>query len=185
MQLIVSRLAEPFQGMEMVLKIGEVLTTIGIINGNKAEYRGPSILLTIDQHVVFGMSHPAVVRRLLDEGPQVLLSNKETAHTLFEHGMKASVGKVKIKNSMFITNIETFYEVKQTHKQLSIVMSANGRVGCMVQPEGSAWPVVLSCGDFIPKPVQTAQGFQVDKMYNEPKLFNLDLIRDFVTHTWR
>jgi len=178
MQLIVSRLVDLSHGMEMALKVDDSITTIAIINGNKPEYRGPSILLSLDQHVVFGMSHPAVVRRLLDEGPQVLVSNKETAHTLFEHGMKASVGRVKIKNSTFVTNLETFYEVKQTHKLFSIVMGANGRVGCMVQPEGCLWPVILSCGEFIPK--QTAQ-----VAADDPKLFNLDLIRDFVTHTWR
>jgi hypothetical protein len=174
MQLIISRLSDPFQGLEVAVKIADNVSTLAVLNGNKSEYRGPIILLGLDQYTVFGLSHPSVVRRLLDNGPQTLISSRELAHTLFEHGMKASLGKVRVNNSTFLTNLETFYELKQSHKVFSIVVGQNGKIGCLVQPQQEdQTPIVLASGEFVPKTEIKAS------------FINIDLIRDFFTHTWR
>jgi hypothetical protein len=61
MELIVSRLNHHYQGLKIVFKEFEDLRTLAIINGNDPEFTGPIILLNLDQHIVYGLSHPEVV----------------------------------------------------------------------------------------------------------------------------
>lgn len=90
-----------------------VAKPVAHINGNEASFRGPVVLLNLDAHAVYGLSHPQVVSHLLKDGPQPLVSSKEMAHRLFEHGMKAALGRVKLGNNQFATSLDTFYRLEQ------------------------------------------------------------------------
>jgi hypothetical protein len=122
--LRVRRLKEFYHGFLVTLDLQGKTQPVCMINGNTAEHRGPVVLLSIDQHVVYGMSHPAVVSRILSSEPQVLVATKEMGHRLFEHGMKAALGKIRIGNSPMFTQIDTFYAVKQEFKPFGL--SING-----------------------------------------------------------
>lgn len=111
MKLIISRLSTLPEGFEVAVQ-DENVNTIAVINGNKPNFSGPILLLELDPHIVYGLSHPSVISRILAERPQELYTSKELAHRLFEHGMKASWGTVKVRNSQFLTTLSTFYTVK-------------------------------------------------------------------------
>ena len=128
MQLIVSKLAEEYHGLSVALKHDDSISTVALINGNKEDVNCPVVLFSIDQEVVYGLSHRKVVRRIYDNGPQILITSKELGHKLFEHGMKAALGKIKIHNTPFSTTLDTFYNLKTSYSFLSLEQ-ANGRLG--------------------------------------------------------
>lgn len=78
-------------------------------NGNQSL---PVILLSIDPHIVYGMSHPSTVTRLFQDGPQKLITTKKIAHTLYEHGMKGCWGQIMLGNTPVYTQLNTFYELQ-------------------------------------------------------------------------
>ena len=97
---------------------------LAVLNGNRREYNLPVVLLNIDQYVVFGLSHPWVISRILGEGsPQTLIARKDMAHTLYEHGMKASLGKIRQGNQTFYTALDTFYTQTNESGFLSMLQS--------------------------------------------------------------
>ena len=149
MQLIISRLKELYYGFEIAFKQADKITRIGLINGNKPDYLGPVILLNIDQHVVYGMSHPKAIAEIYEKGPQPLLSTKELGHRLFEHGMKAAIGKVRLRNNTFSTTLDTFYTPMTSYENLEIIQGQAGKVACLVKgPVSGALPILLSHRNF-------------------------------------
>jgi hypothetical protein len=78
-------------------------------NGNQSL---PVILLSLDPHIVYGMSHPSTITRIFQDGPQTLLTTKKIAHTLYEHGLKACWGQVTLGNTPMYTQMNTFYAIQ-------------------------------------------------------------------------
>ena len=173
MQLIVSRLAKFYEGLAISIKDGDDIKTIGMINGNKRDFLGPILLLSLDQDVVYGLSHCQVVSRIYSNGPQILLTTKELGHKLFEHGMKASLGKVRVGNVNFRTALDTFYNQTSGYGPFSLVVS-DGRLGCVVKPFANYKPILLATAGFDCSKL----GFEkidVDKIQTEvTKKFKLD-----------
>lgn len=81
------------------------------IDGKKEDLV-PVLLLTLDPHTVYGLSHPKIISKILATGPHTLITQKKIAHSLYEHGMKSCWGTVRILNNKFQTTIDTFYDVK-------------------------------------------------------------------------
>lgn len=150
MQLMVSRLVNFYDGLMVSLKDGDEIKDIALINGNKPDFLGPIILLSLDQEIVYGLSQNKVVSRIYSQGPQILISNKELSHKLFEHGMKASLGKVKVGNLTFMTGLETFYKLLPSYSHFSIVGS-EGRLGCFIKPADNYLPILLATSGFNTK----------------------------------
>ena len=151
MELIISRLNYHHLGIKISLKEQDEIRTIAIVNGNEPDFLGAVILLNIDQHVVYGLSHPEVISRILEKGPQYLLTNKETGHNLFEHGMKATLGKIKINMNCFNTTLETFYTLTNNVSNLTLVPGMNNQLGCLIRPRLDLLPILISNYGFQPK----------------------------------
>lgn len=167
MQLIVSKLAEFYHGLMVSVKEGNEIDDIAIVNGNKENFLGPILLLDIDQEVVYGMSHRKVVSRIYAKGPQILLTTKELGHRLFEHGMKAALGKTKVGNVQYLTNLETYYTVHSKYGFLELTIS-EGRLGCYVKPRENYEPILLTTGAFKDKtPLATHSRIDIDKIQTE------------------
>lgn len=86
-------------------------TTLFYIDGNGNQSL-PVILLSLDPHIIYGMSHPSTVTRLFQDGPQKLITTKKIAHSLYEHGMKACWGQIVLGNTPVYTQLNTFYELQ-------------------------------------------------------------------------
>lgn len=143
-QLIASTLSDSRFGTQIALKVDDKIETIALVNGNKVDFAGPIVLTSIDQYVVFGMSHPSVVSRIFDTGPQILVTTKELGHTLFEHGMKASVGRIRLRNNPVTTTLDTFYDLRSKYHKLSIKPSRRrNEAVCVVSISGYE-PITLS-----------------------------------------
>ena len=148
MELVISRLKNYYQGLKIILKENDTLRPVAIINGNEADFFGPIILLNIDQHILYGISHPEVISRILVKGPQNMLSTKEMSHNLFEHGMKSSLGKMKINNNTFITTLDTFYTVLNKVSNMSLVIGKDNQLGVLIQPRTDLKPILISNYNF-------------------------------------
>jgi len=182
MELIVSRLNHHYLGLKVVLKEQDDLKTIAIINGNNPEFAGPIILLSLDQHTIYGLSHPEVISRILEKGPQNLLTSKEISHNLFEHGMKASLSKIKINTNYFYTSLDTFYVLSTKVSCLSLLIGKENQLACLIQPRLDLQPILLSNSIFSCKETDT------DALKNEIYSLNkieTDSIRTYVTTTFK
>lgn len=164
MQLIVSKLTHEHHGLEVSLKDEDKIDTIALINGNKPGYKGPVILFSIDQDVVYGMSHREVVSRIYTDGPQILLTTKELSHRLYEHGMKAALGKITLGPNTFITCLETYYKQTLKYARLSIEMH-EGKMSCWFSMPGY-FPILLTTGAYRDDK-NTKQRIDVDKIQTE------------------
>lgn len=157
MELIVSRLSQHHLGLSLSLKEEDNSTAIpqirriATINGNEIDFLGPILLLNIDQHVVYGLSHPTVISRILSKGPQHLLAPKEIAHNLFEHGMKATIGKIKINLNYFNTTLDTFYTVTQKVSNITLIIGKDNQLAYLIQPRTDLQPILISNDRFLPK----------------------------------
>ena len=130
MNLVIKKNTELHKGYEVLSKGGLL---IGRINGNTvSDNHVPIVLLSLEPHTIYGLSHPHVISDILNNGPQNLVTSKHLGHKLFEHGMKASWGQVKIKNNKFLTCLDTFYSVKKQLKQFSVV-SEDDIVNCDIK----------------------------------------------------
>jgi len=173
MQLIVSRVPNFHEGLIISLKDGNDIKNIGRVNGNKADFGGPILLFGIDQDVVYGLSHREVTSRIYSQGPQILMTTKELGHRLYEHGMKASLGKIKIGNTHYLTSLETYYTVMNQYGPFKMVVSG-GRLGCWVQPYSNYLPILLTTGAFETTE-KVACRIDIDKIQTEvTKKFLLD-----------
>lgn len=152
MQLIVSLLSKFHHGLMVTLKDGTDINTIAIVNGNKPSFTGPVILFNIDQEVIYGLSHREVVSRIYAEGPQILLTSKELGHRLYEHGMKASLGKVKVGNTQYLTNLDTYYTLQSQYGPMDLVYS-EGKIGCYIKPHSNYEPILITTTGYKPKTV--------------------------------
>ena len=173
MELIVSRLNYHHQGLKIVFKEFDNLQTLAIINGNDPEFAGPIILLNLDQHIVYGLSHPEVVSRILEKGPQNLVTSKEIAHNLYEHGMKASLNKIKINMNYFNTTIDTFYNITKNISNISLITGIDNQLACLIQPRTDLQPILVSNSIFNAKDNET-------DLYKLNKI-ELDHIRSYVS----
>jgi len=151
LELIISRLAQHYLGWQVVIKTDDDLRHIATINGNDPEFFGPIILLSLDQHIIYGLSHPEVVSKILQRGPQCLLATKEMGHNLFEHGMKASLGKIKLNMNHFSTSVETFYSITTKASNLTLITGVDNQIGCLIQPRSDVKPILVSSYVFVPK----------------------------------
>jgi len=167
MQLIVSKLAEEYHGLSVALKDDDRIETIAMINGNKADHKGPVILFNLDQEIVYGMSHRHVISRIYTNGPQNLITTKELSHRLYEHGMKASLSRIKINNTTFLTCLETYYTSIQNYGRFEL-KAAGGKLGCLYSLEGYI-PVLLTTGGF-PKGEFDENRLDIDKIQTEVML---------------
>ena len=152
LKLIVERRPDPCHGFTLSVTgfSGVPEQTLCVVNGNFVEHRGAVVLLDIDQHVVYGLSHPGVISRIHSLPPQMLLTTRDLAHKLFEHGMKASLGKVKIKNHWFIASIESFYQVLPSVPSLGLQVISDmtyNRAILEVSIPG-CYPVYLATRDY-------------------------------------
>lgn len=128
MKIYISKLNHVWEGYSIALEDPDGNAhNLGIINGNIEKTSGPVVLLSIDQHVLYGMSHPIIISRILNVGPQDMIATKDMAHNLFEHGMKCSLGLYKWQNKIpFITGMFTFYNVVTSNQYLSLVQGESG-----------------------------------------------------------
>jgi len=180
MELIISRLKHLHEGMDLSLKDHQQIRPLALINGNKTEFKGPIILFNIDQHTIYGLSHPAVVSRLFNDGPQQLLTTRELAHSLFEHGMKASLGQVKIKNSTFYTRIDTFYTVVDKIQYIKLIMGKRNKPAFYIQPRKDYKPIVISTYNFQFKDkydYKNIDDLDIDRI----KVVEIDHVQDYIT----
>jgi len=172
MEIIISKLQSHHEGFKIVYKDGDLLHPLAILNGNQTDFLGPIILLTLDQHIIYGMSHPAVISRIYSKGPQQLITSKELAHNLFEHGMKACLGKVKIKLNWFLTSLDTFYTLTSSTPIIQIISGKENRLGCLITPLTTHKNILLcSCGFEIK---------EADNL-NVSERIEIDNIRSYVT----
>jgi hypothetical protein len=171
-ELIISKLAYHFEGLKIVLKNDDNIQTLSIINGNQSDFLGPVILFNLDQHIIYGMSHPEVISRIYTKGPQQLITTKDLSHNLFEHGMKASLGKVKIKLNWFLTTLETFYTVTSSTPILQLVLGKDNRIGCLITPV-TIYQSVLLCN----------YGFEIKdpEKYMISDIVEIDAIQSYVS----
>lgn len=89
-------------------------TTYMYVEGNSSKHV-PVVVLSIDPHIVYGMSHPLTISRIFSDGPQTLLTTKKLAHNLYEHGMKSSWGSIMLGLTPMYTQLPTFYDVVSVH----------------------------------------------------------------------
>ena len=143
---------------------------MAVINGNAPNYyKLPVVLLSIDPHIVYGMSHPDVIETLLETGPQIMLSTRDLPHKMFEHGMKASLGRMEVGRNTFLTNINTFYDVQYDFPNFGIVVDRDKNPGLLVKDSGQ-----------IPALITTRKFGSITLDY---KRFNLEDIEDSVVLT--
>jgi hypothetical protein len=119
-----------------------VAKPVAHINGNDFSFHGPIILTGIDAHVVYGLSHPQVISTILQMGPQSIVTTKELAHNLFEHGMKAALGKQRFGNSVFLATLESYYRV---HQSIGEIRLGEG-TEAFYRPPGREWPILIRSG---------------------------------------
>jgi len=164
MELLVSRLQELHYGYDLSLSDGEEIRTIATIDGNRPGRPEPVVLLTLDPYTLFGLSHPEVVARLLNSGPQVLVSLRTTAHKLFEHGMKAAWERITLGSNQFLTSLATFYKQADQAQYLEVYGTDTDRPACLVSVP-SYEPVWLVYGGSKPGPVmQHAHTVRLDQI---------------------
>lgn len=164
MQIMVSRLSHHYQGIMVSLKDGDEIKDIALINGNKHDFSGPLLLFSIDQEVIYGLSRHKVISRIYSQGPQILLTTKELGHKLYEHGMKAALGKVKVGNITFTTNLETFYSVSQKYGCFELTYS-EGRIACLVKPAANYKPILLATSGYQDKlKIDSKNRIDIDKI---------------------
>lgn len=180
MELIVSKLQSNFDGLDLSIKHDDHVQSLARINGNHADYQGPIILLNIDQYVVYSLSQPEVVSRILTKGQQQLLTTKEIAHNLFEHGMKASLGKLKIKTNWFLTTMDTFYSCSLIGHFLEIIQgnkeNRENKIGCLITPSPEYQSILVCNYGF-----DYDKSDKGDKINNVSSVIEIDSIRTYVT----
>jgi len=166
LQLIVSRYSESRHGLSVSLKDEDK------IEGNKPEFTGPVVLFNLDQEIVYGLSHREVVSRIYAEGPQPLITTKELAHRLYEHGMKASLGKIKLNNTPFLTCLDTYYNTAKMYGRLTLVNSKD-RLGVVFCFSGYK-PILITNAGFKDKETAACR-IDIDKIQSEvtQKLINI------------
>lgn len=109
--------------------------TILMINGNDHDYNGPIAITSIDPYILFGLSSPRVVNRIIGEQkPQTLLTTKELSHTLFEHGMKSCWGKIKLNQLEARATSSTFYwQFAEIHNKVTMsVVKKDDHIGILL-----------------------------------------------------
>lgn len=120
-KLILAKLNNDYEGYTLSLLEESGQKKLFTINGNSINNNGPVVLLNLDPHIVYGMSHPDVIEKILNRGPQKMLSTKELSHRLYEHGMKGSWWKVQVKKNVYMTSLETFYNVSTEDTNAKII----------------------------------------------------------------
>ena len=171
MNIIISKLVDHCEGWEISLKNDESIETIAIVNGNKPLYSGPIVVLGVDQYILFGLSNPVVVGRILAEGPQEMISSRDLAHKIFEHGMKSVLGRIRINNNYFLTCLETFYTVKSESGLLSLVLGNDGQLGCLIGSKNWNKKILITLQGFTEKADSKSQA----------EIVYIDQIRSVVT----
>jgi len=150
MQFVLTRLEQKHDGFSVSLKDGSTSRTLATVDGNTANHRGPVILLSLDQHSVYGLSHPAVVSRVLADGPQTLLTSEALARRLYDGGMKAALSSIKVRNNVFLTTLETFYKVDNKSKYFTVIPGKTPeQMGCLIAVGGKT--ILLAHGGFKPQ----------------------------------
>lgn len=133
MNIVISRMDALYKGY--VLAVDS--KTAVVINGNDANITSPVAVLNLDPHVVYGLSHPSVISRILDKGPQTIITSKELAHKLFEHGMKSSYETLTVGLCRFHTKIDTFYtqtlETSNADYQLKFVYDGREKTSLVLK----------------------------------------------------
>lgn len=81
------------------------------IDGKKND-NVPALILGIDPHIIYGLSHPSVMHRIMhSQEPDILYIHKSIAHKIFEHGMKACWGTVQLGSLNYLATMDTFYKL--------------------------------------------------------------------------
>jgi hypothetical protein len=151
-------------------------TTLMYVDGNSSKHV-PVAVLSIDPHVVYGMSHPAAVSRILSDGPQTLLSIKRIAHSMFEHGMKAAWGSIMLGPTPIFTQLPTFYNLVESFSTTCGLNSVFVASVHSFPKEDKAYLKVIHGGKtYIVAPTG------VKPQIEEPveKYINLDAVLDYV-----
>lgn len=120
-RLILAKLNNEYEGYSLSVLTDDNQKRLFTINGNSTGNKSPVVLLNIDPHVVYGMSHPSVIKRILSRGPQKMLATKELSHRLYEHGMKGSWWKIQIQKNVMMTSLETFYNVEAEDGEARVI----------------------------------------------------------------
>jgi hypothetical protein len=167
-KILLTRSENTHHGYLLSLEDGNEIESIAIINGNRPDTKLPILLCGIDQFVIFGLSHPQAITAIQEYGPQPLVTTKELGHRLFEHGMKAALGRIKIKNSWYTTSLGTYYDVVGSITLNGLVISTktdeSGNLGFVILLNGYE-PVTIA---FRP--------FEINE-----KVFYLDELRTMLT----
>lgn len=167
--LTLARMSEKHNGYVLVNQEGK---SILYIDGNNSNPDIPVAILSIDPHVVYGMSHPAVISKILGHRPQNVLTTKKIAHTLYEHGMKASWGQVTFgERTVLLTTLNTFYSVVP-----ALPLGENTLINVHAYPaEDKAYlELTVSGKKYI------IASTNIDPGYKDSRFINLDLVRDYV-----
>jgi len=176
LEFILSRLGSSYQGFIIELNNpgAEKNEELLMINGNSHEYTGPISVLSVDQNVVYGLSKREVATRILERGPQILLSTPYLATNLFEHGMKAALGKVRVNNNTFLTSMETYYKLEQTiAPHFQIVPSAlKDFAGILFKHPNLKQDIFI-----------THHGFNPKDYPDNTRVIILDTLRDYISLT--
>jgi hypothetical protein len=121
MKLVLARGKDKHNGF--MLTDMDTETTYMYVDGNHSKHV-PVALLSIDAHIIYGMSHPAAVSRIFASGPQILLTTKRLAHSLYEHGMKAAWGSIMLGSTPVFTQLSSFYDLQETQSVGNIVAAS-------------------------------------------------------------
>lgn len=105
---------------------------IATLNGNRQDSAVPVVLYSLDAHVVYSLSHPIIISRILMSQPQVLLTSKEIGHRLFEHGMKAALSKQMLGNCPVVASLDTYYKLSVSAGSLSVLAGPNDAVAMVI-----------------------------------------------------
>lgn len=167
MSIVIARGSMPFNGISIYDNDSD--QTIATVNGAgdlSSISRTPILLLSLDPHTIYGLSHPAIISEILQYGPRVLISTKSLAHNMFEHGMKASHGKVSIGQNTFMATLETYYRVESNMHGFSVV---EGQRGFAISYKKSGLPTILL----------HSSGFQALEVFDH-RAINVDAITDYL-----
>lgn len=170
MELIIGRNSELYHGFSVSDAAGNTLLRI---DGKKDDLV-PVLLLTLDSHTLYGLSHPKVISRILSTGPHVLIAQKKLAHSLYEHGMKSCWGNIKILNNKFQTTIDTFYEVKF---QESIAVSGHQLVVTSWISEESSYATLVYKNQVY---VLSSIDVKPSTMTHSDRFINISSIKDYI-----
>jgi hypothetical protein len=108
---------------------------VAVVNGNRSDARVPVVMLSLDANMVYAMSQPTVISRILTSQPQLLLTSRDLSHRLFEHGMRASLSRQMMGNSPVTATMDTYYKLATSAGPISLLVLPDGGLAMSISKE--------------------------------------------------